>query len=509
MKKGKVLIVLLMAVCSVSVVFGSGKKEAVSVDENGRPKISFMTIDFEGSPITGDYAAQVIEKMESYTNTSVDFIWVGNDAYEEKISLTLASPNTMPMIMAIPNLTMPIIDAANAGAFWDLNEFINDSAKYPNLSKTNKNVNESITVGNKLIGIYRSRDIGRNGMGYRGDWAEKLGLSAPKTVEDVYNMMYQFRNGDPDGNGKKDTYGLALCKYTGPFDIMQTWFGVGNSWVLENGKLVPIHQTKEYMNALKWFRKMYEDDLVYSDWAVRDTSTWQDQVKKGECGMFIDVLDGARRCWDYFIDNKIPSVVDPSKTAYMVLTSNVAGKTLATSGYSGFFAITKTAKTKEQVEACLHYLDKMCDNEMIILSSYGLEGPHWENQGGFLVDIDSADKISAKNYAALNQTVAYITLSEPVDPPLKKSDTKIVEANMKKEAIQYAVFNPALTYLVNAPTYATNGGVLDEQLKAARTQYICGQIDEAGLNSAFDRWSKQGGEAIIKEVNEQYQANKK
>ena len=36
--------------------------------------------------------------------------------------------------------------------------------------------------------------------------------------------------GDPDGNGKDDTYGLCLCKYTGPLDIIQAWFGAGNQW---------------------------------------------------------------------------------------------------------------------------------------------------------------------------------------------------------------------------------------------------------------------------------------
>ncbi len=505
----KVLIALLMIAVLATSMYAGGRKDNKTTSTTGRAKITFMTQDFEGSPLTGAYADQVKQKMAEYTNTDVEFIWVGNDAYTEKTSLTLASPETMPMIMSIGGMTMPIIDAANAGAFWDLSEFIYDSAKYPNLSQANRNVNESLTVGGKLIGVYRARDIGRQSLGYRADWAEKLGLGEPKTVEDVYNMMYQFTYGDPDGNGKNDTYGLALCKYTGPFDIMQTWFGCGNGWAEENGKLVPVHQTKAYKEALDWFRKMYEDGLVYSDWAVRDTSTWEDSVKKGECGMFCDTIDGSRRCWDYFINNNIPSVVDPSKPASMKLLSNVAGKTLATSGYNGFFVITKAAKTKADVEACLHYLDKMCDNDMIILAAFGLEGIHWEEQDGYLVDLDSADKLSAKNYSALNQTQAFIPLGEPNNPPVKKSDTKLVEAATKAEAAKYAVFNPALSFLINSDTYATNGGVLDEIISSARTQYICGQIDEAGLKAAWDKWTKQGGAEVIKEVNAQYAKNKK
>ena len=68
---------------------------------------------------------------------------------------------------------------------------------------------------------------------------------SPKTVEDVYDMLYKFTYDDPDGNGANDTYGLEMCKYTGPWDIIQTWVGCGNGWVEQDGKLVPVHQTAE------------------------------------------------------------------------------------------------------------------------------------------------------------------------------------------------------------------------------------------------------------------------
>lgn len=473
-----------------------------------RPSITMMTFDFEGSPLSGEHADEVIQKMEDYTNTTVKFNWVPSDNYEDKLSLALASANDMPMIIAVGSMTAAITSAAEAGAFWDLNQFMFDEEKYPNLSKANKNVNQSLTVNGNLIGVYRARDIGRNGIGYRADWAEKLGLSEPKTIEDIYNMMYQFTYNDPDGNGKNDTYGLAMSKYTGPLDIMQTWFGVGNGWVEKDGKLVPVHQTEEYLEAAKWLKKMYDDGLVYKDWAVRDTATWQDSVKNGECGMYIDVLDGSRRIWDYFVNNNIPSVVDASQPASMNLVGSINGKTLATSGYNGFFVITRAADTEEKVAACLHYLDKMCDDDMIVLSSYGLEGIHWEiGEEGNLVDLDTEDAVASKAYMALNQTVAYIPNMAPVSISLAKSERNILEETVKKENIEKAVFNPASSYLVNSETYSLSGSTLDQLLTDARTQYICGEIDENGLKKAWQDWQDVGGAAVIDEVNAQYTAN--
>lgn len=45
-------------------------------------------------------------------------------------------------------------------------------------------------------------------------------------------------------------------------------------------------------------------------------------------------------------------------------------------------------------------------------------------------------------------------------------------------------------------------------IQQARSQYICGEIDEAGLQAAWDKWYQNGGEKIIAEVNEQYQEAK-
>lgn len=484
----------------------AGTTDSASAEKQN---VTMMTYDYDGSPVSGEHSDEVIQKMEDFTNTHVDFTWVPDDNYEDKLSLTLASPDDMPMIISVSKMSAVIVGAAQAGAFWDLNDYMFDADKYPNLSQANKSVNEGVTIDGKLIGVYKARDIGRYGMGYRADWAEKLGIDAPTTIEDVYNMMYKFTYEDPDGNGVNDTYGLSLCKYTGPFDIIQTWFGVGNQWVEQDGKLVPIFQTEEYLEALKWLKKMYDDGLVYEDWAVRDTATWRDTIKNGECGIFIDVLDASRNCWDYFVNENVPSVVDPSVPASMNLIGSIEGKTLATTGYNGFFVITKAADTEEKLAACLQYLDKMCSDEMMTLSSYGLEGIHWERDAeGYLVQLMEGDVVAAKAYGALNQTAAFIPNMKALSPTIKLNERQELEVKIKKENEAVAVFNPAIAYLNNSATYSLSGSTLDKLIDDSRTQYICGQIDEAGLKAAWDSWLSQGGTAVIDEVNAQYTAAK-
>lgn len=498
-------------VLTSAMVFGSvgcNKQNNAKTDEKGRPTITFQTIDFEGSPLSGDHADEVVAKMEDYTNTHVEFTWVANDVLSEKVSLALANPSTMPMIMAIGSIDGAIVSAAEQGAFVDLSKYIYDKEKYPNLSQSIKAVNDTCTVNGQLIGVYRARTLGRNGLGYRTDWAEAVGITEePKTIDDVYDLFYKFTYGDPDGNGKDDTYALELCSYTGPFDVMQTWFGVGNGWY-ENaqGELRPVFEQPEYFEALDWFKKLYDEGLIANDWAVRGTDTWNQDVKNGVAGAFCDVLDGSRRIWDYFVNNDVKSVTNPDEPAAMTLVGTINDHTLATSGYNGLFVLSaSTCDTEEKIEACLHFLDKMCDDEMITLSSYGLEGIHWHlDENGYLIDDDKEDAVASKAYAALNQTVAYIPNLSATSPTVEQSERVIKQNEVYASNIPYAVVNPALGYLNNSSTYSIMGSTLDDIIKVARTQYICGEITKTQLEEQIASWYTQGGNDVIAEVNAQY-----
>lgn len=484
----------------------AGNSAAATTD--GKPTITFMATSFYGTDLKNEHSDEVIKKYEEYTNTHVEWQWEANDTYTEKLGLTLMDKDNMPMILtASGNLTANVVDAARKGAFWDLAPFLQDSASYPNLSKANPNVLKALTVDGKVIGIYRARAIGRFGFSYRQDWAEAVGITkAPETVEEVYDMMYKFTYEDPDGNGKDDTYGLEMTKYTGPLDIIQTWFGCGNEWVEQDGKLVPVHQTAEFMEALKWMRKIYEDGLIRKDWATVDSGTFSDSCKKGESGCFIDVMDGGKRIWSYFIKNDVKSVVDPSKNASMNLVGPVNGKTLATSGFNGYYMITKAgAKTEEDVKNCLHFLDKMCDDEMLVLADYGLEGITYDlNEAGKVVKRGELEPQQAPS-SGLNQSLCYIPNLAATNPELEKDEPSLAQDAVYAKNEQYAVFNPALGYLANSEVNAEVGTDIEQIIDDARTQYICGQIDDAGFEAAAQQWLDRGGDRLIEEINKLYQ----
>lgn len=486
----------------------SGTTAKGSVAADGKPTITFMATSFFGTDLKNDKSDEVIKKYEEYTNTHVEWQWESNDTYTEKLGLTLMDKDNMPMVLtASGNLTANVVDAARKGAFWDLAPFLADAESFPNLSKANPEVLKALTVDGKVIAIYRAREIGRYGFSYRTDWAEAVGITEePKTVEDVYNMLYKFTYEDPDGNGKDDTYGLELTKYTGPLDIIQTWFGTGNEWVEQDGKLVPVHQTPEFKEALKWMKKIYDDGLVRKDWATVDSGTFSDSCKKGEAGSFIDVMDGAKRIWQYYKMNDVKSVTDPSQIASMNLVGPINNTTLATSGFNGFYMITKAgAKTEEDVKNCLHFLDKMCDDEMLALADYGLEGVTYDlNEEGNVVKRNELEPQQSPS-SGLNQSLCYIPNLAATNPSLEKDELAIAQDEAYARNKEVAVFNPALGYLANSEVNAEVGTDIEQIIDDARTQYICGQIDDAGFEAASKQWLDRGGDRLVEEINKMYQ----
>jgi len=492
--------------------------DSADVADSEKSRINMMLIDFNGSPLSAEGSDIVKQMVSDHTNTIIDddtFRWIPNDVYTEQLGLTLLNADNMPMILTVNGpVNSTIVQAASAGAFWDLSDYLFDEEKYPNLSQANRNVLEQVTVGGEIIGIYRARPIGRLGIGYRQDWADRLGLSAPETMEELYNMAYAFTYDDPDGNGIDDTYGITLSKNMEALDILQAYFGGGNRWVERDGEIVPAHVTEEYREGLEWLKKIYEDGLVYEDWAVREASSAADTMRNGECGIMANTLDDARRIWDYFENNEIPAV-----TGEGLARMNFVGamrrdendnekRVLATTGMNGFFAITKAAATEAELEACLRFLDKMCDEEMMLIGDYGVEGVTYEfNEEGNLVTTTDGAPLASLGHNGINQAIAYIP-NEIVAAPIELSEGRILEYAVKEDNIQYAVYNVAAAFLNNSPTYSLNGGNLDEIIQRARTQYVCGEIDEAGLEAQYREWENAGGAKVIEEINEQFKATR-
>jgi putative aldouronate transport system substrate-binding protein len=443
----------------------------------------------------------VLKALEAYTNTNITMQFVPNSSYPDKMNITLAS-GQLPHIMVVDRNTASYINASRNGAFWELGPYLKD---YPNLSQANPIVLNNSSVDGKTFGIYRERVLGRMGMTLNVEWMKKLGLEAPKTIDEFYNVLKAFKENDPDGNGKNDTYGIVITKYAGPWDIMQVWFGAPNKWGEDaDGKLVPTHMTPEYKEALKFFRKLYDEGLVNEDFAVMDPAVWNDPFVKGQAGGFVDVADNARR-----LDGKMQDLLGKRDEPYTAVFQAPVGpkghRDMPTSGYANVLAVSKSAvKTEEDLKRVLTFLDQLNDVEMQTLLSYGIEGRHYEMVDGYIKTLTTPEDVGlVSELESMNQILMFIG---PDMPTLEPTTINAQVDNVQKANEAIVVGNPAEPLV--SEVYAQKGQQLDNIIADARIQYIVGQIDDQGLQKAIDLWLSTGGQAYIDEINKLHSATK-
>ncbi|NHN34148.1 extracellular solute-binding protein [Paenibacillus agricola] len=131
--------------------------------------------------------------------------------------------------------------------------------KYPNLDKLGRKPDGKLYE----VGTVSTRVTPNHAYYIRVDWLKKLNLEIPKTTEDLYKVAKAFTEQDPDGNGKKDTYGMSLSFVSG--QVLDNMFqNVG--WVVENGQLV---RDWERLKAVTEFKKrLYDEGIVDKDFLV-------------------------------------------------------------------------------------------------------------------------------------------------------------------------------------------------------------------------------------------------
>lgn len=485
-------------VLATSVFSGCGKSNKSIATDPGAPyDVTVMLPALLGDSVTDDSPSK--KALEKYTNANIKFNWVPGTSYDDKLNVALAADD-LPNVVYVSSKSASVLSAVKAGAFWEIGPYLKD---YSNLSKASPTVLDNSSIGGKTYGLYRARPYGRNGIIYRKDWAESLGIAEPKTIDDFYKMIKAFTTQDPDKNGKNDTYGVSLMNNLQAVDITSTWFGASNQWGKDkDGKLVPTALTSEYVDNLKFWKKLYDEGLINKNFAVinPDPVKLRNELITGKAGVMLGTIDDASKILTGMLQT------DPDAAGKIDVMGEVSGpqglKNLPTSGYNGMYLFSKNAnKTEADIKKLLEFMNKTNDKEAQTLIELGVEGRQYDIKDGVVVAPANKDIPKTEhNDLAQFGTIGVNIISGAYAPSLSGLIKKIQSTMTQNE--KYCVANPAEP--LQSATYMRSGAQLDNIIKDARTKFIVGQINEDGLKSAQELWLKSGGDKIINEINEQY-----
>ncbi|MFS8630414.1 MAG: extracellular solute-binding protein, partial [Bacillales bacterium] len=218
----------------------------------------------------------------------------------------------------------------------------------------------------KLYGVFNKFEGGTLPI-VRADWMKKLGLKEPKTLDEFYQVLKAFKEKDPDGNGKNDTYGLSTA---GLYDIQpfMSAQGVKYKYVIDsNGKRTIPYATEKAVPVYEWLNKLYEEGILDPNFATNDTTKMRE--------LFLTDRVGMVTYWDAWVGlfNNIRKTEDPDTTFEAKGITGAKGPNgyMLRRGDPSLWAIPVNAKNPE---GAMKFLEFWHTEKGNILGTLGIEG---------------------------------------------------------------------------------------------------------------------------------------
>lgn len=495
----------LMAACS-SGNNGGGSGTNAPAGEGGTTIEGTAPVDdkpFEITMMVTQHSAEVPSNVipqliEEKTNTKIKFQWVPDGSYDEKLNAAFAT-GSLPMIVSAKNTDFAK-DAIRADQFWEIGPLLSE---YENLSNLNPEVLNNTAVDGKIYTLYMERPLSRQGVIYRKDWADKLGLGEPQTTDELKEMIRAFTEDDPDGNGQDDTIGLSDRSdlIYGAFKTVSSYFGTPNYWSVEGDSFQPEFMHEAYMDTLNFFRDIHSQGFMNQDFPVTSKTDQIDLLVNGKAGVYIgsmpDVLTLSNQLADMNPDGEL-TVVNGIE--------GPRGKGIwAIPGYGSVVLFPKSAvKTEEELHKILAFYNELMSAETANLLTWGIENEHYEVKDGLANK--TVDQVTDNTHVKPHNAWA-IGGPATIDGMLKgyfELPARALAEELVAANDEMLIHDPSAP--LDSPTYIERGPALQQIITDATYQYVLGDIDEAGFQKAVDRWRAEGGDQMIQEYTEAYQA---
>lgn len=471
-------------------------EQPVEVKQEAPTKISIMT-----RLHTAEVPSDKLEKLiEEKTNTELDIQWVPDSTYNDKVNAAFAT-EALPMVFSGDLNTFRT--AIRDGQFWEIGKHLKD---FEYLSNLNENVLRNMQVDGKVYTLYAERPLARSGFIFRKDWADKLGLDAPTNLDELYDMLYQFTYNDPDGNGKNDTIGLTdrSDMIYGAFKTVASWHGTPNYWGEKDGQLLPEFMFPQYVETMKFFKKLHQEGLINQDFPVTSKDEQRNLMITGKAGAYIGTMPDA-----VGLQTEAKNV-NPS--AELDVFNRIEGPEgfkvwMATQGGAGFLFPKSAIKTEEELLKILEFYNQLMSPEIANIITWGVEGEHYNLVDGLAKAIDDQKVIDRelKPYSGAiaiggSSTIPGLYQAKWEDPLKQKAEALVLDN------VDFLIDNPVAP--LESLTFNEIGARLQQTINDATFQFILGELDEAGFQAVVDKWLADGGQKIVDEYTAAYNASK-
>ncbi|WP_274650868.1 extracellular solute-binding protein [Paenibacillus humicola] len=432
----------------------------------------------------------------------------GFDQIKTKINLIMSDPKTMPdVIWYLGDMNKEYSTWSQSGIIHDLTPYLQQYGQNI-ISYYNKdNLFYSWDKSGKMFRV--PADIGEPGTMttiLRKDWMDKLGLKVPTTVPEFIDVLRAFTNDDPDGNGKKDTYGFSgpaewrsFAPILYAYKSNPDYFMVQDDGTVKYGAILP--QTKE---ALRVLQGMYKEGLIDPRMLLvgqTDGSKFDDIMQQGKIG--------ATYRWNAYFspdNNVIAGLKATDPKAEIMSIEAIKGPDGFSSDYPeqvGGWAYLSITKKAEKPADVMQVLNEIASPESYRLIRFGKEGEQYKVENGkfkSLIDPEESAKLGLGNFDWYVGRKDALTFTYPPEVKDLWARREKTSDPMRKLRVEFkSLDRPAWT------EYSPDIIKLRDE-----TFYgiISGQRSIDDFDKFVDQYYKIGGKQVEEEANKLYAAQK-
>ena len=503
--KKSIGLVLCTSIFLTGILTGCGGRDT---DQDKKPEVSVSILDrgtvpsSEGSYQDNRWTKWINEK----SGVKVNWVPIPRHESTQKINMLVAAGEA-PDIICEYNGSL-ITTLLGQGAIQPIDEFVDKySVSYKKYINENEDLKDYITSDGKMYAVTsrRSQDgILNHGMWIRQDWLDKLGLQLPATDEELLNVARAFRDNDPGGNGPGNTTAFSIMNW---HEIFFATYQASAQWYDEDGWLTFGHLTDRYGDALKFFKMLYDENLIDHEFITdKDLSRQKQLWATGKSGILTNQ-------WVETNNKELMQNVPEANPVPMApITTKYGQGGLWQEAAPNMYALF--SKNMKDPAAAMKLIDWMLDEGWFTIK-FGEEGIHHKAIDGVPQTIDleknKTELDYAPEYAFVSQwqlNPEWISIMAGQDLLSQKLSKQREESMSVNSAVKFRrdiLVDPQLPDVVKTINNFTP--IRDE----IRMKVIAGGLQysaEWGMGEIRKEWKRLGGDEAERLMNEWYKTQK-
>lgn len=448
--------------------------------------------------ITGDNTPSednnVIKELGSRLGVNVQITVLPSADYSAKLNALIAS-GSEPDIYSVLDIST-LLELRDAGRLVDMEPLLDEYG--PDIKAyLGDNLYMPVVNEGGVYGLVSEAGLYLKNLAIRKDWLANVGLEMPTDLDSYYDVLYAFTYNDPDGNGEKDTYGIAPCMadasgfqhILAAFGISSAFDGTGSAIVLEDGTVTTFLKHPRFLEAMEYLRKLYQDGLMDPDFATLTNMQTFERLWQGKVGVIDFQAVGTTNNW--YPGRYTFEVPENPGDLFGFAFLNGAGATKVYANYQKADAvISSSCEHPELAVKLINYMYYTEEGQN--LTYMGVEGLHYEwidQEAGTYqrLGVYTDDVVHRADGAFCYNSSGGFTV-ENAETRLMNQTTQDAQAAEREVATDYAYIARSLD------TRAEYGTILDDIVKECFAQLIVTTGDvEAEYQEFIARWEEEGG----------------